>query len=73
MQGDVIGESGRKKQLITIFHHLQMRRPMLEYEELKPLFNFLKVLMMPCKHWSNLVGWTFVGSGTWKCYMKQIE
>lgn len=73
VQIGVIGESGRKKQLLTIFHHLQMGRPMLEYKELKLIFNFLQVLMMPCKHWSSLVGWNFIGSSTWKCYTKQIE
>ncbi len=46
---------------------------MLEYEEFKHLFKIFKVLMMPCKHWSNSIGWTFVDLGTWKCYTKPIE
>jgi hypothetical protein len=56
MQGDVTNERGRKRQqLVTIFHTLQMGRPMFEYNTFIPLFNLLKVPMMLCKHWLDLV------------------
>jgi hypothetical protein len=56
MQGDVANERGRKRQqLVTIFHILQMGRPMFDYSTFIPLFILLKVPMMLCKHWLDLV------------------
>jgi hypothetical protein len=61
MKGDVTNERGRKRQqLVKIFHILQMRRPMFEYNTFISLFNLLKVPMLLRKRWlEDLVSWTF--------------
>lgn len=41
---------------------------MLEYEALKPLFQFLDLFKMLHKQWNDTVGWTIVD-----CLHKQIE
>ena len=52
------GERSRKRvQFATIFHILAQGRPMLEYESLNLLFNFLQVRHLPKKHWSDNSGW----------------
>lgn len=52
------GERSRKRvQFATVFHVLQEGRPMLEYESLNRLLNFLRVPHMPKKHWSDDSGW----------------
>ena len=53
------GERARKRlQMGTIFHLLEQGRPMLEYEALQPLFEFLEVPKIPKRHWSDNAGWT---------------
>jgi hypothetical protein len=55
------GERARKRlQMGTIFHLLEQGRPMLEYEALQPLFEFLEVPKIPKRHWSDNAGWTMV-------------
>lgn len=55
VQGDMICEWKRKKQLATIFHLLQMGKPMVEYQTpMKPLFDFLKIPMKSHKHWLDV-------------------
>jgi hypothetical protein len=68
MQGDVTNERGRKRQqIVTIFHILQMGRPMFEYNTFISLFNLLKVPMMLCKHRLDLVVKLLVILCTRKC------
>jgi hypothetical protein len=50
----VVGEKGRKVvQFATMLHLLQQGHPMLEYEALKHLFQFLQMLENNNKHWND--------------------
>jgi len=52
------GEHSRKRvQFATVFHILAEGRPMIEYEFLNSLFNFLQVRHIPKKQWSDNSGW----------------
>jgi hypothetical protein len=44
------------------FYVLENGLPMVEYEYLKPLFEILKVINLPKKHWTNACGWVMGGS-----------
>jgi hypothetical protein len=49
-----------KKKLVqftSIFSLLSKGKPMIDYEDFKPLFEFLKLRSIPKKHWTNGVGW----------------
>jgi hypothetical protein len=45
-------------QFATIFHLLEQGCPMLEYEAIKPLYEFLVVPTTNKKHWSDNSRWT---------------
>jgi hypothetical protein len=55
---EVKGERARKrKQMQVIFHLLQMGRPMIEYEAMKPLLGILGVKKLAQRHWGDNSGW----------------
>ena len=49
-----------RKQMQGIFHLLQMGRPMLEYEAIRPLLGVLGVEKQAQLHWSDTSGWNLV-------------
>jgi hypothetical protein len=42
---------------VAIFHLLKNGRPLIDFESLKELFEFLKFSLMPPKNWINSSGW----------------
>jgi len=58
VQKEFKGDRARKiNQFATVFHLLQTGRPMLEYESIKRLYQFLKMPHLSIKHWSDNSGW----------------
>jgi hypothetical protein len=54
---EIKGEQLKKKQQMgVIFHLLQHGRPMLEYEAIKPILQFLECPKIPLRHWSDNSG-----------------
>jgi hypothetical protein len=52
------GERARKRlQMAVIYHTLDQGRPMLEYESMKPLLQFLETPKLGLWHWSDNGGW----------------
>jgi hypothetical protein len=67
------GERSRKKQQMgIIFYLLQHRRPMLEYEAIKPLLQFLECPKIPLRHWSDNSGWTLAGHMERYCSLSRL-
>jgi hypothetical protein len=61
LQVDVPSEHKRKYvQFVVIFHLLIHGRPMTNYENLKDLFQLLKVKSVSKMHWSNASRWGMV-------------
>lgn len=56
--GDAREKGIKVVQFATIFHLLQQGCPMLEYEAIKPLYEFLVVPTTNKKHWSDNSRWT---------------
>jgi hypothetical protein len=42
---------------VPIFHLLKNGRPIIDFESLNELFEFLKFANAPKKHWTDLSGW----------------
>jgi len=55
--GMVIENCCKNVQFVTLFHILQNVWPMVEYEVLKLLFEYLRMKNMPKKHWKDAYGW----------------
>ena len=56
---EVKEERARKqKQMAIIFHLLQRGRPMLEYETMRQLLQFLECPKLSLRHWFDNSGWT---------------
>jgi hypothetical protein len=56
---EVKGERARKRQqLATIFLFLQQGHPMVEYEAIRSLMQFLGVPKLAQRHWSDCSGWS---------------
>jgi hypothetical protein len=61
LQVDVPFEHRQKYvQFVAIFHLLSCGRPMTNYEDLRYLFQLLKVKSVSKKHWFNTSGWGMV-------------
>jgi hypothetical protein len=64
-----VGENQCKIVQFTIFFYvLENGQPMVEYEYLKPLFEFLKVKNLPKKHWTNASRWVMGGTYSLPCF-----
>jgi hypothetical protein len=44
-------------QVVAIFHLLKNGKPMIDFENLKELFEFLKNFNAPKKHWTSSSEW----------------
>jgi hypothetical protein len=47
-------------QFVVIFHLFTHGRPMIDYKDLKDLFQLFKVKSVSRKHWSDTSGWGMV-------------
>jgi hypothetical protein len=47
-------------QFVTLFHLLKLGKPIIDFESMHGLLQFLKVENIPNKHWTNTSGWGMV-------------
>jgi hypothetical protein len=55
IMGDVVGKS--KRNFVAKFWLLKQCCPLIDFDAMKMLFQFLKVRNTPKTHWSDDIGW----------------